>query len=394
MLRARMACRAFTLVEMLVVIAIIGVLIGLLLPAVNSVREAGRRATCTNNMKQIGLAMANYEGIHKMFPINWGKTQVSKNDPTPTTGYLSVGHSWLSMLLPFLEEKPTYNRIKFGEPISYVAGSYKNLYVAQQAMPPFMCPSDINVKNGVDKVEPAWIGENLVSNWPNTDPEEGKLGITNYKACAGMNWPVTVNPNTQVRDETVRIYGETGRNSGNPTGKPIAPPREAWELDHGNGVICRGNIALSNWTYYATSMRDIPDGTSKTFAFGESVSGYCQASSWFSYEGAAATCGIPLNYRERIGTAPNFRTVLPEENRFDVFYSRGFHSRHPGGAHFCMCDGSVQFISDDIEYLAPYDPASAISSTYKFTIDGVDYLPGVYMKMATIDGNELTKMIE
>lgn len=135
--------RAFTLVEMLVVIAIIGVLIGLLLPAVNAAREAGRRMTCSNNLKQLGLAMTSYENTYKIFPINWGDETSGATDASAF-----VGHSWLTGLLPYLEEKPTNNLIKFGAPMNYATGSSNNLYAARQALAEFVCPSDYGSMNG------------------------------------------------------------------------------------------------------------------------------------------------------------------------------------------------------------------------------------------------------
>ena len=97
--------RAFTLIELLVVISIIAVLIALLLPAVQSAREAARRAQCTNNLKQIGLALHNYHSTHEVFP----EGVTNSPDDTPSWGGVWSGWSAQGLLLPFLEQSAIYN---------------------------------------------------------------------------------------------------------------------------------------------------------------------------------------------------------------------------------------------------------------------------------------------
>src|SRR5881227_1368137 len=99
--------RAFTLVEILVVIAIIGLLVAILLPAVQSSREASRRLQCTNNLKQVGLALLNYESSHKQFPAGYvSQFDSSGNDTGP-------GWGWASAILPQIEETAIHNVINF-----------------------------------------------------------------------------------------------------------------------------------------------------------------------------------------------------------------------------------------------------------------------------------------
>ena len=124
--------RAFTLIELLVVIAIIGVLIGLLLPAVQAAREAARRAQCVNNLKQIGLALHNYDGSHQTFPSGYvSKFDVSGNDTGP-------GWGWAAMLLPQFEQTPLFNSINFNLAIEDPANSTSRLPNVNN----FLCPSD------------------------------------------------------------------------------------------------------------------------------------------------------------------------------------------------------------------------------------------------------------
>ena len=118
----------FTLVELLVVIAIIGILVGLLLPAVQAAREAARRVQCMNNVRQIGLALANYESANRRFPSGWVDWK-----QTTKPGW-SVSHA----VLPFMENGNTYNRVDANSPID----SPVNAPFLQTVIPSFICPSD------------------------------------------------------------------------------------------------------------------------------------------------------------------------------------------------------------------------------------------------------------
>ncbi|HUY33384.1 MAG TPA: DUF1559 domain-containing protein [Pirellulales bacterium] len=124
--------RGFTIIELLVVIAIIGMLVGLLLPAVQSARESGRRGQCGNNLKQIGVALANYVDLRGVFPPGYiSAFDASGNDTGP-------GWGWAAMLLPELEQLATYQQIQFGMPIE----DPRNAVVRVTSFPVFLCPSD------------------------------------------------------------------------------------------------------------------------------------------------------------------------------------------------------------------------------------------------------------
>ena len=157
----------FTLIELLVVIAIIAVLIALLLPAVQAAREAARRAQCINNLKQIGLAIANYEsshrlhrlGIHQLDRCRWPQFGVPGYNPDPQTGDNGPGWGWLALLLPYAEQAPLYNAINVNLP-TWVADNSTVVTVQINVLQlPVGEQPDADVPDGRRQPEPAAGGE-------------------------------------------------------------------------------------------------------------------------------------------------------------------------------------------------------------------------------------------
>ena len=282
----------FTLVELLVGIAVIGILLALILPAVQSAREAARRIQCRNNLKQIGLALHNYADAHRIFPISWGETRWEVETRTA---------SWLALILPYVDQKPLYDTIDFEDPLAP-----GNQAAAATPVPVYLCPSDSTaaVRNDRNRAQGQPVG------FP--------VAITSYRGVAGSNWGA----GTFVHTET------TGRNSGRD---------DAFRF--GNGIFTGGYLEPGFWgPPIRTRPADIRDGMSNTVATGESVADWCSHAWWFWHNWPNGTMAIPLNY------------CAPREDCYDDWpHNFGFHSRHTGGGHFLYADGSVKFISDTID---------------------------------------------
>lgn len=288
---------AFTLMELLTSLGIIAVLFALLLPAVQSAREAARRTQCRSNMKQIALALHNYHDVHGTFPINTSYTH--------DVGPLSQSRSWMQGILPYIEQTSLHERIRPAESIG------ANRAQAEHTIPLFCCSSDTHDGRFDRRADV---------------PEEWTLGVTNYKANAGSNWGAG----------TFRFRSQAGRFALSYDG-----------CNEGNGLICEGRRAP-----VVTRLRDVTDGASQSFAAGETVVGWTKWAWWYSNNAVTATCAIPLNHWPD-GMAEG-------EPSADWPNAYGFASRHRGGGHFATTDGGVRFVSDGID-LATYHSLATIS---------------------------------
>lgn len=283
---------AFTLVELLVVIAIIGILIALLLPAVQAAREAARRAQCTNNLRQIGLAMANYESSFRCFPP--GRVGCDGSPRCPLLPQ-RVGTSALVMILPFLEMQPLYDSFDFSDgPWTYSATwVHANADAIAQSVPGYLCPSD------------------------NSEPHANPL---TYTAAGSYN--------TQGHKAATGNYSPVAGSLGVTPSDPVKYAND--------GVF-----------YYlrAHRVRDVRDGLSKTMFVGEAVATHTPESSnvW--------TRALRLMDCQRTTHNPlNTPAGEPEYyNASGLKLNAAFASRHPGGANFVFGDGHVTFISDNID---------------------------------------------
>ena len=341
---SRTRSRGFTLIELLVVISIIAVLIALLLPAVQSAREAARRAQCVNNLKQIGVALFNYENSVGVFPPGYIDYQ---NNPIFTPDLdMGPGWGWAAMLLPFLEQQPLYNAINFNLGTRHASNStavVTNLSV-------FQCPSD-----GYNP-QPCILYDSTFSNPIAT------VAHSNYAAACG--WEecfvnATGNP-TQFYLNT----SDPNDQDGDPTdGIP------------GNGGITCGFGAAGIgifWRNSNTRIAAVTDGLSNTVAVGERCSFHsptvwvgavtgarCPAwmatTPWTSPNTPPSQCPNTGNgtaydnadFDEALCLGHGNATHKPNSDN-PVFDPDTFWSMHPGGCNFLFGDGSVHFLKSGI----------------------------------------------
>jgi prepilin-type N-terminal cleavage/methylation domain-containing protein len=304
--------RGFTLIELLVVIAIIAILIALLLPAVQQAREAARRAQCKNNLKQLGLALHNYESSHSAFPLG-------------RVGYPKV-FSAHAQLLPYLDGSNLYNLIDFNTAPNFGAPSApmtQNEIAARAVIPGYLCPSDFGRTAG------------------------SEFGPLNYPASVGSG---------------VNRLATGGVDSSS--------------IKTGDGVMYSGS---------ATKFRDVTDGLSNTAAFSESTLGpggnpsspsgsapqkpdsevleltgatvtttaSCGSSSGGNWSGLRGAKWLNGHYGDTLYN----HFYNPNSRQYDcgnASHNYGLtaaRSRHVGGVHVCLCDGSVRFVSENVDIL-------------------------------------------
>jgi len=306
---------AFTLIELLVGIAIIGVLIALLLPAVQKVREAANRLQCRNNLKQLALAVHDYHQVFGFFPVN---TLDNHNWADNWAGH---NWSWLARILPYIEQEPLYKAANIPNNTLLQSRSYCAMQVKV-----FLCPSDPYSNSG-----PRTDAINL-ANLP--------VGQTNYKGVSGANWGWNSEPLPWGTD-----FG------GGPCG---ADPRWVNTSIDGsrNGLSWGDGIFFRVDSHRPRRIADVRDGTSNTFLIGEDLPLKNRHCSWPYANNANGTCGI----------APNARTTSGAEyGPADWPNVYSFHSLHANGLHFAFADGSVHFLQDSIN-LATYRALATMQS--------------------------------
>ncbi len=310
---------AFTLVELLVVIAIIGILVALLLPAVQAAREAARRMSCSNNVKQVTLALHNFHDIHKRFP---GGAQYNVYKVPNTDNSYIRGTSWLVFILPHIEQQQIYNQYDFSQP--YTA-EINNL-VGNITIPTFKCPSGAKNRstNGAEQTDDGTYND--------TTHYYGVMGPSDranpsYNTVEGMTYTYVVgNPTTNGAYATDGMLGQYRDEPGSVT------------------------------TKYFVRFGDVIDGTSNTLTVAE--------------RSMTLPSGQTNDYRSWVrgnngGSGATKNVTYPINSTFyngsNNFNDISFGSNHPDGCHFGLGDGSVQFIAEQID-LSIYKALASIKS--------------------------------
>ncbi len=305
--------RAFTLIELLVVIAIIAILIALLLPAVQQAREAARRTQCRNKMKQLGLALHNYHDTHRVFPpsvVNNNGFRQGTGSGCSLGSNSTEGATWTIQILPFIDDAPLYNKFRFNENFRHQqdgTGSTNNELLQEMRNSNYECPSDPNSKEG--------------------------LGNINYLAVQGGGDYST-------------------------------------QLSAGNAC----ELCCSNRKYYfngmfsensSIRMRDVVDGTSNVFMLGETkyvtlrTSSGTGATHWQTWAtGCWGDVPCLLGATAEAINGSTYQPIIDGYNPGEA--TTHFGSHHEGGCHFLVADGSVHFVSENVD-LATYQSLGIIN---------------------------------
>ncbi len=293
--------QGFTLIELLVVIAIIAVLIALLLPAVQQAREAARRSQCKNNMKQLGLALHNYHDTALTFPM----ASINVINSSGAADY--NGHTFNSFIFPYVDQANAYNSLNFSAPSASAPNNaiYAGRTWAFQACPSNPFASTLGSYDGFGNTQGA-----------------------SYMVCAG---PMS--------------YGDYSTTDCGVAGMPAYCARSAAgsNVTARSGIFSMGNAA---W-YYASRIRDVTDGTSNTIALGEVRPEGNSYFGMFAIQAYGFATAYKINSTLR---QPPTATVPQYGYPTGLQYNAGMGSAHVGGAHACLADGSVRFISDNVDF--------------------------------------------
>lgn len=318
----------FTLIELLVVIAIIAILIALLLPAVQQAREAARRTQCKNNLKQLGLALHNYHDTHNRFP----PTQIMVHYAGPNnTNPVPRNHTWMSLVLPYLEQSALYNSINFSAPMfDQATNTFQTLTtgetIVSRQVPGFICPSDPGFGGGISS---------------------HGLAHTNYAGNMGWDWhyrgPDIYQGPFQNGSEGTRITDiKDGTSNSIALGEVSTEgftPRAGAPSHQAMGGQRRGG-GINNYVFRTPFIDPGSNGDVMDSAALRGI-GLVGTRTWLRPDGQAA--GYWWKARP-YAHPPTYLACFGMNNNWP-----GASSVHTGGGQYLMCDGAVRFISENIQ---------------------------------------------
>jgi prepilin-type N-terminal cleavage/methylation domain-containing protein len=319
--------RGFTLVELLVVIAIIGILVALLLPAVQAAREAARRAQCVNNVRQIGIAVQNYHDTYKHQPQYHAALPNNATQTYADYSYGWRGAIWTVLILPFMEEQALYDRFdktkKMTDDSTIGTLGYSNRSLAKTVVSGFVCPSNVSAGNPIF-----------------TDRQDGAgANVNNPQISLGLFYGVSMGP-TQP-DACRYCPDHDGITGSTPSPKNYCCQGYQYGWKDAANLVADSSTGMFGRNMKIRTFKQITDGLSSTFLAGETMPEQCTYQSAWAPNFALAATEIPLN---------TFITCSIPPTGGCHADACGFKSAHPGGAHFAMVDASVHFIAETIDY--------------------------------------------
>lgn len=319
--------RGFTLVELLVVIAIIGILVALLLPAVQAAREAARRMSCSNNLKQLGLAVHNYADTYKQFPTSGIFNSTANSNNAYTWTNTNKG-SWFTKLLPFIEQQPLYDQLDFT-----IAAPSPNRFDEQlingrrlyaYEIPGGVCPSSAHPMHNGNTITGRFLGDYAVNIGSQYVDHTGGPGAMQ---CHPPGWSSTGTDNHGNSDDSIGI----------------------------SGVFANGT--------FAAKFAEITDGTSNVLCISEVLPQSCnwQLNGWQYFDRSMFYTTIGINYpvmdawgepqltQVQYDAQYGSRKISNCQSRAQIS-ACGPRSKHPGGCQVVLCDASVQFLSETMDW--------------------------------------------
>jgi prepilin-type N-terminal cleavage/methylation domain-containing protein/prepilin-type processing-associated H-X9-DG protein len=345
--------RGFTLVELLVVIAIIGILVALLLPAIQAAREAARRTKCVNNLKNIGVALLNHADAKKRLPaattFQPGRMSSFVN-PKMFPGPNAPGGTWVVQIWPYIEEQALFDAYdhtvdsRHDNNTKRPTGSNGPPVIAVP-LPWLICPSDSEAPN------PQGI-------FPTEQKQDG--GSNNPPVgwfVMGLWYPVSAGPT--YFDGCPFCTLPAGRQRGLCCQGDSLGSREVSQPNDPIGPVgTKPSFAgmFGRWAEYGLKLKDATDGTTHVIMAGETISAHCKYQCAHCVNFPIAMTNTPINkfVRTALSLSPGtcFAGGAPGANPQEGGYCEacGYKSYHPGGAQFLMVDGSVHYFREDMDF--------------------------------------------